>query len=43
MGEVVAMGASLCNEHNCSPRAVGKKHLEKLRHLAEDGVPWVSS
>jgi len=43
MGEVVAMGAALCNDHNCSPRTVGQKHLGKLRHLAEIGVPWIAS
>ena len=41
MGEVVAMGASLCVQHDCNPRAVGQKHLTKLRHLAEMGIPWI--
>ena len=40
MGEVVAMGASLGLEHDCSPRTVRQKHLQKLRHLAEIGIPW---
>ena len=40
MGEVVAMGASLSLEHDCTPRAVRQKHVEKLRHLAEIGIPW---
>ena len=41
MGEVVAMGASLSLEHDCTPRFVRQNHLEKLRHLAEIGIPWV--
>ena len=40
MGEVVAMGASLSLEHDCTPRTVRHKHVEKLRHLAEIGIPW---
>ena len=39
MGEVVAMGASLSLNHDCTPRSVRQNHLEKLRHLAENGVP----
>jgi hypothetical protein len=41
MGEVVAMGASLSLNHDCTPRTVRQKHLQKLRHLAEIGIPWV--
>ncbi len=41
MGEVVAMGASLCANYDCSPRDVRNRHLSKLRHLAEIGIPWV--
>jgi len=41
MGEVVAMGASLSLEHDCTPRTVRQKHLQKLSHLAEIGIPWV--
>ena len=40
MGEVAAMGASLSLEHDCTPRTVRHKHVEKLRHLAEIGIPW---
>ncbi|MBT4818862.1 MAG: FAD-dependent oxidoreductase [Lentisphaerae bacterium] len=41
MGEVVAMGASLSLDHDCTPRSVRQNHLEELRRLAEIGIPWV--
>ncbi len=38
MGEVVGMAASLCRNHNTSPRGVYKKYLEELRGMMEAGV-----
>jgi hypothetical protein len=38
MGEVVGMAASLCNKHNCDPRAIYAKHLNDLKRLMHRGV-----
>jgi len=38
MGEVVGMAASLCKQHNTSPRGVYKDHLDELKKLMEKGV-----
>ena len=39
MGEVVGMAASLCREHNCSPRDVYQLYLDELKDLMSRGVP----
>ena len=38
MGEVVGMAASLCKQHNTTPRGVYEKHLEELKALMQHGV-----
>ncbi|MCL2710788.1 MAG: FAD-dependent oxidoreductase [Planctomycetaceae bacterium] len=38
MGEVVGMAASLCKEHDITPRGVYEKHLDELKFLMEKGV-----
>jgi len=38
MGEVVGMAASLCKEHNTTPRGVYEKHLGELKELMEKGL-----
>jgi len=38
MGEVVGMAASICVEHQCSPREVYKSHLEELKEMMREGV-----
>ncbi len=38
MGEIVGMAASLCEEHDCSPRAVYAEHLDELKALMGRGV-----
>jgi len=38
MGEVVGMAASLCKQHNTTPRGVYEEHLAKLITLMEKGV-----
>ncbi len=38
MGEVVGMAASLCKEHNTTPRGVFNDHLEELKKLMEKGI-----
>jgi hypothetical protein len=38
MGEVVGMAASLCKEHNTTPRGVYQEHLEELKELMREGV-----
>ena len=38
MGEVVGMAASLCKQHDTTPRGVYQKHLDELKVLMENGV-----
>ncbi|MCL2744031.1 MAG: FAD-dependent oxidoreductase, partial [Planctomycetaceae bacterium] len=38
MGEVVGMAASLCKQHDTTPRGVYEKHLEELKQLMEKGL-----
>ena len=38
MGEIVGMAASLCKQHDCTPRGVYQKHLDELKQLMERGV-----
>ncbi len=38
MGEIVGMAASLCKQHDCTPRAVYQQHLDGLKRLMERGV-----
>jgi hypothetical protein len=38
MGEIVGMAASLCKQHDCTPRAVYEQHLPELKLLMERGV-----
>jgi len=38
MGEIVGMAASLCQRHDCTPRAVYEQHLNELKQLMERGV-----
>jgi hypothetical protein len=38
MGEVVGMAASLCKEHDTTPRGVYQKHLDELKVLMEKGI-----
>ena len=38
MGEVVGMAASLCKQHNTTPRGVYESHLAELKELATLGV-----
>ncbi len=38
MGEVVGMAASLCKQHNATPRGVYESHLAELKELATIGV-----
>jgi len=38
MGEVVGMAASLCKQHNTTPRGVYESHLAELKMLATRGV-----
>jgi hypothetical protein len=38
MGEVVGMAASLCKQHDCTPRAVYQQHLDELKQLMTQGV-----
>jgi hypothetical protein len=38
MGEIVGMAASLCKQHDCTPRAVYEQHLDELKQLMERGV-----
>ncbi len=38
MGEVVGMAASLCRQHNATPRGVYEKHLDELKVLMQRGV-----
>ncbi|MHC4741765.1 MAG: FAD-dependent oxidoreductase [Planctomycetota bacterium] len=38
MGEVVGMAASLCRQHNTTPRGVYENHLDELKALAKKGV-----
>jgi len=38
MGEIVGMAASLCKQHDCSPRGVYEQHLDELKQLMERGV-----
>jgi site-specific recombinase XerD len=38
MGEVVGMAASLCKQHDCTPRAVYQQHLDELKQLITRGV-----
>ena len=38
MGEIVGMAASLCAEHDCSPRAVYAEHLDELKALMARGA-----
>lgn len=38
MGELVGMAASLCKQHNTTPRGVYENHLDDLKELAKRGV-----
>lgn len=38
MGEVLGMAASLCKQHNTTPRGVYEQHLDKLKTLMQRGV-----
>jgi hypothetical protein len=38
MGEVVGMAASLCKEHNCTPREIYQHYLPQLKKLMQMGV-----
>ncbi len=38
MGEVVGMAASLCRQHDCTPRAVYEAHLDELKRLMTRGA-----
>jgi hypothetical protein len=38
MGEVVGMAASLCKEHDTTPRGVYEKRLDDIKILMEKGV-----
>jgi len=38
MGEVVGMAASICKQHNTTPRGVYQDHLEKLKALMRKGI-----
>ncbi|UCF32329.1 MAG: FAD-dependent oxidoreductase [Phycisphaerales bacterium] len=38
MGEVVGMAASLCTEHETTPRGVYERYLEDLKKLMREGV-----
>ncbi|MBE0534561.1 MAG: FAD-dependent oxidoreductase [Phycisphaerae bacterium] len=38
MGELLGMAASLCKQHNTTPRGVYENHLEELKALATKGV-----
>ena len=38
MGEVVGMAASLCKEHDTTPRGIYQKHLDELKALMEKGI-----
>jgi len=38
MGEVVGMAASLCKEHNTTPRDIYERHLDELKQLMERGA-----
>lgn len=38
MGEIVGMAASLCKEHDCTPREVYQNHLAELKSLMKQGV-----
>lgn len=38
MGEIVGMAAKLCDQHDCSPRAVYSEHLEELIGLMRQGA-----
>jgi hypothetical protein len=39
MGEVVGMAASVCKNHNASPRDVYQVYLKELKELMKTGVP----
>jgi hypothetical protein len=38
MGEVAGMAASLCVEHDCTPREVYSDYLNELKALMKEGV-----
>jgi hypothetical protein len=38
MGELVGMAASLCKQHNTTPRGVYENHLDDLKELAKRGA-----
>ena len=38
MGEVVGMAASLCKQHDTTPRGVYENHLDELKQLAKKGA-----
>ena len=38
MGEIVGMAASLCREHDCTPREVYADHLDELKSLMKRGA-----
>jgi len=38
MGEVVGMAASLCKQHDTTPRGVYENHLDELKALANEGA-----
>lgn len=39
LGEVVAMAAKVCTEHNVLPRGVYEQHLERLKEKMRAGIP----
>lgn len=38
MGEIVGMAASICKQHNCSPREVYELHLDELKGMLRRGA-----
>jgi hypothetical protein len=38
MGEIVGLAASLCQKHQCNPRAIYQAHLDELRDLMQQGA-----
>lgn len=42
MGEVIGLAASLCKQHDTSPRGVYEQHLDELKNLMQTGVPPLS-
>ena len=42
MGEIVGMAASICAEHDCTPRDVYAEHLDRLKALMQVGASQAS-